>query len=153
MIRPATPDDHEVLLDLWEDLNRNGSEADPRYRPTADARAQMKTYTANSWFEQVPFPRCLVADDDGVVGFIHGFPRTAVPVIDLAPTVRIGDLYVAPSHRRSGVGRSLVQAMPSWAKAAGHPRAEVGTLTADARAVAFWRSMGFGDWQISLSRD
>lgn len=153
MIRPARPGDLERLLDLWEALQDNGSRADVRYRPTDDARAHMRDYIRGSWFRQEPFPHTLVWEDTEVVGFVSGFARIAVPVVDLTPSVRIGDLFVAPSHRRQGVARALVTAFLERAATAGFPRSEVGTLTADPRAVAFWRAMGFGDWQVLLSRD
>jgi GNAT superfamily N-acetyltransferase len=153
MIRPARRADHAALLDLWEDLQANGFAADPRYRPTPQARREMTAYTRDAWFDERPFPRVLVAEADGTLtGFVHGFPRIAVPVVDLSPTARIGDLHVHPDHRRRGIGRALVEAFAARALEAGFPRLEVGTLTADARAVAFWRAMGFDDWQVTLTR-
>lgn len=153
MIRPARRSDHDGLLDLWEDLQANGQASDPRYRPTPNARREMAAYTRDTWFDLRPFPRVLIAEVDGTLaGFIHGFPRVALPVVDLAPTARIGDLHVHEAHRRRGIGRALVNAFVEQTANAGYPRIEVGTLTADARAVAFWRAMGFGDWQVSLVR-
>lgn len=154
MIRPARRSDHDDLLDLWEDLQANGQASDPRYRPTAHARREMAAFTREEWFVQRPFPRTLVYQSErGLAGFIQGFPRFALPVVALAPTARIGDLHVHPEHRRRGIGRALVDAFVEHATSAGFPRVEVGTLTKDARAVAFWRAMGFGDWQVTLVRD
>lgn len=152
-VRSAAAADHEALLDLWEALTLNGSRADARYMPTPDARAHMRAWTAQSWFEHQPFPNVLVTEADGALtGFVHAFPRSAVPVIGLAETVRIADLYVAEPFRRRGLARTLVEGMLRRAEEAGYPRAEVGTLTADEGAVGFWRTMGFGDWQVTLSR-
>lgn len=154
MIRPARRSDLEPLLDLWEALQNNGRAADPRYAPTLDARQHMRPYVLGSWFHTDPFPHALVWEEHGqLAGFLSAFPRVAVPVVDLAPTARIGDLYVADSHRRRGIGRALVDDLRRRTRAAGYPRLEVGTLSADARAQAFWRALGFADWQVLLARD
>ena len=81
-----------------------------------------------------------------------GFPVSHSPVFSLPSTARIGDLYVAASHRRRHIGRELVDAFVAAARASGRPRIEVGTLTRDPRAVAFWRALGFEDWQVTLER-
>ncbi|MCB9669530.1 MAG: GNAT family N-acetyltransferase [Alphaproteobacteria bacterium] len=153
MIRPARPGDLEAILDLWEALQANGAEADPRYAPTPGARGVMRDYVAGSWFAREPFAHALVWEEDGrVVAFLSAHPRVALPVVDLPPSARIGDLYVADTHRRRGIGRALVEELVRVARHAGHPRVEVGTLVADARAVAFWRSVGFAEWQVTLAR-
>ena len=61
-------------------------------------------------------------------------------------------LYVAPSHRRAGLGRALVHAALGQAAASGHPHARVNTLATDPVAQAFWRSLGFSDLYITLAR-
>lgn len=152
MIRTVTPADHARLLDLWEQLMANGHAADARFAPTPDARAVMKDWSRSAWFDLQPFPRVLAWDEDGLRAFVCGFPRAALPVVALDPTVRIGDLYVEASHRGRGIGRQLVQALLSRAADAGYTRAEVGTLTADERAVGFWTAVGFEPWQVHLSR-
>ncbi|MCB9675757.1 MAG: GNAT family N-acetyltransferase [Alphaproteobacteria bacterium] len=152
-IRPGRPSDTEALLDLWEALMDCGTAADPRFRRSSDARPHMRTYM-ESWFAPQPFETVWIADDAGQpVGMVRGFPNLVVPVVDREPTMRIGDLYVRDSHRRQGIARRLVEALLASARGGGYPRTEVGTLTADTRAVAFWKSMGFTDWQVLLARD
>lgn len=152
-IRPARPSDLEPLLDLWEGLMSAGHAADARYAPAVGARDAMRAFVRSTWFRQDPFPHALVAEDGGLLGFVTGYPQDRVAVVDFAPTVRIGDLFVAPSHRRAGLGSALVAEMSARAKAGGFPRLEVGTLVSDARAVAFWRSQGFTDLTLLLARD
>lgn len=155
MIRPARPGDREGLLDLWEALMQNGRAADPGYATTLDARQHMRAFVDSTWFQQQPFPHALVAHEDGspkLIGFVTAYPVARIPVVALEPTVRIGDLFVVAEHRRSGLGRRLVAEVLERTAAAGFPRAEVGTLTADSRAVGFWKAVGFGDWQVTLAR-
>jgi ribosomal protein S18 acetylase RimI-like enzyme len=51
------------------------------------------------------------------------------------------------------VGRALVAQARAHARAEGIDSIEVGTLALDERAVSFWRSMGFGDWRVTLRSD
>lgn len=153
-IRPAERRDIDVLLDLWEALMACGHEADPRFRQAANGREPMRTFMHACFDAGSPFPPFLLAEaEHHPVGFIRGFPLNIVPVVEQAPSVRIGDLYVAPAWRRQGVARRLVDGLLERAARNGYRRAEVGTLTNDARAVSFWRSLGFGDWQVTLSRE
>ncbi len=149
--RPGRPGDLEPLLDLWEALMACGQEADPRFEPHADGREAMREHM-RAWFAPADFPTLWVADDAGLVGFVNTMVVRRPAVVTLAPTVRITDLFVSASHRRRGIARDLVTTVLDAARKAGFPRAEVGTLTADARAVGFWKSVGFGDWQVLLSR-
>jgi GNAT superfamily N-acetyltransferase len=157
-IRSADRRDIPALLDLWDALMACGTAADPRFRKAPDAREPMRAFMHGCFDAGQPFPPFLVAEvdsDDGpeIVGFVRGFPPAFIEVLDRPPSVRIGDLYVRDAYRRGGIARALVERMLERAAEKGYPRAEVGTLTKDARAVAFWRSMGFGDWQVTLSRE
>ncbi len=157
-IRSADRTDIGVLLDLWEELMDCGTEADPRFRRTADARDPMRAFMHQCFDAGQPFPPFLLAEVDTpfgpeAVGFIRATIPAVLPVVETVPTVRIGDLYVKEAYRRGGIARRLVNELLERGRAKGYPRAQVGTLTRDARAVAFWRSMGFGDWQVTLARD
>ena len=153
IIRPAEKSELEALLDLWEALMANGEAAEPRFHVSSEARQHMRGWAQSTWFERHPFARVWVASTPELVGFVHGFPRSALPVLDVEPTVRIGDLFVRPSARGQGVGRALVEHLLGAATRAGFPRAEVGTLTADSRARAFWTTLGFGDLMVTLTRE
>lgn len=87
-----------------------------------------------------------------LVAFLGGAPASVSRVFDRPPTARIETLYVAPSHRRRGLGRRLVELFVETAHAAGYPEIEVGTLVRDERAVAFWRAAGFDPMRVVLVR-
>lgn len=150
--RPATVADIEGLWAAWCELTADGTAADGRYCRAPDAHRRMLPWIADMWLRHRPFPTCWVAGDPAVVGYIAGFAHEPLGVIDLPPTARISDLWVAPPARRRGLGRQLVGAFTEAAAAAGYRSVEVGTLTQDHRAVAFWRAVGFGDWQVVLRR-
>ncbi|MCB9696396.1 MAG: GNAT family N-acetyltransferase [Alphaproteobacteria bacterium] len=154
MIRAAERADLRAIVPLLEELDRDGTRADPRYRVRPEATARMAETLGELWFDRfLPFPPCLVAEVDGVVvGLVSALPAQAHPILDDEPTARIQQLYVRPDHRRRGLARALVQGMVRHASQAGYPRIEVSTLALDGRALAFWRASGFSDLRVVLAR-
>jgi ribosomal protein S18 acetylase RimI-like enzyme len=159
IVRPATKRDLDAVLDLWVALQVNGQAADPRYAPTKDARRIFKGWVEEQLLVHEPFVRLWVAElpvaagvppANRVVGMLGGLPMQVVPVLEQGRVARIGEIWVEPEHRRSGVGRKLVEAWCEGARSAGYSWLEVGTLVKDERAVAFWRAMGFDDMRVTL---
>jgi GNAT superfamily N-acetyltransferase len=153
VIRPLLPADVEAVLDLWEALMDEGAAADPRYRRLPTARRVFAPYVRDVWTRDRPFPATWVADEGGLLGYVGILPQTPLPLLDRPPTALITDCYVRPAHRGKGLGRALVEGAVGAARVAGWPAVEVGTLTGDTRAVAFWTALGFGPWKVSLIRE
>ncbi len=152
-VRPLEGFDLERALDLWEELMANGHEVDPRWEPAPAARAAVRDWAAATWPRRDPFAHGWVAEEGGaLVGFLAGMPRAPLPVLTTPPSARVTDLYVAPSHRRRGAGRAMVEAFAAAGAEAGYPVLEVGTLVRDARAVGFWRALGLVEQQVVLVR-
>jgi ribosomal protein S18 acetylase RimI-like enzyme len=159
VIRPATRADLDRIVQAQLRLNEAGTAADPRYQLRPDAARALREHLGFSWFERfLPFPACLLAlEPDGsegadrLVGLISGEVVPEHPVLAYPPTARIDGMWVEPDRRRSGLGRSLVAAFRAGAAKAGFHRITVSTLAKDARAVAFWRSVGFDDLNLILA--
>ncbi len=52
-------------------------------------------------------------------------------------------MWTAPAHRKSGVGRLLVQAIEQWSRERGAGRLELMVTSINEPAIRFYRSMGF----------
>lgn len=65
----------------------------------------------------------------------------------------IEDCLVRPSHRRRGVGRALVEAALAASAADGVGRVELGVLSNNAPARAFWEALGFEVFRLSMCLD
>ncbi|MFT6143167.1 MAG: GNAT superfamily N-acetyltransferase [Myxococcota bacterium] len=148
-----TRGDLPAVLELWHQLMANGMVVEPRWSLSATAGAWMAGWVKDVFLTQVPFPHGHVyVDEDGIAGFVSGFPDPGSPVLDEPKSLRIGDVFVAERARRQGVGRRLVEQQIMVATAVGYHSIIVETLTRDVRAVAFWRAIGFDDMRVQLRR-
>lgn len=153
MIRPIARADLPAVGRLWRSLMAAGAEADPSYRTVDDPLAAFAPIIEQEWTRIDPFVRCFVAGPAGApFAFVTLYPLIRPPVLAMPPAALIGDVFVAPEHRRGGVGRQLVSVAARTAHEAGFPGLEVGTLVRDARAVAFWRGLGFVEQRVTLVR-
>jgi ribosomal protein S18 acetylase RimI-like enzyme len=143
-----------AVLAMMMALNRAGHAIDPRYQVRADAEATLRDVINHEWLGVFrPFPAAFVAEVGGqLAGYIQGDLGRPHPILVEPPKAKIGNLWVQPQHRRKGLASALVAAYITAAKGAGIDCIEVGTLGTDERAVAFWRSVGFSDWRITLIR-
>jgi ribosomal protein S18 acetylase RimI-like enzyme len=77
-------------------------------------------------------------DGAQVVGSIYGLRDR-----ENADVARIGGTWVAPSHRRRGVGRQLLQGVVAWACDHRFVRLALWAPSANAAALALYRQAGF----------
>ena len=87
----------------------------------------------------------LAFDNDGsAIGFVEVSKRNDyVNGTAGSPVGFLEGLYVAPSHRRQGVGRALVCAASSWAAAQGCSELASDALVGNVNAHAVHRALGF----------
>jgi GNAT superfamily N-acetyltransferase len=63
--------------------------------------------------------------------------------MDTDGTLNLISMWVAPEHRGAGAGRSLVQAVIDWARAAGHERLRLDVVREQTPAIRLYGRMGF----------
>lgn len=100
-------------------------------------------WSRRAWAEQVASGRArvLVTRDAGaVVGVIA---LSGVPVDGRVETVDLDRVVVAPARRRTGLGRSLVEAGLAWARGAGADRVLLEVAETNAPARALYEACGF----------
>lgn len=85
----------------------------------------------------------LACDDKGwILGFCQLYPTFCS--VEAAPIFSLYDLFVQPAHRRSGVGRALLQAAEKLARERGKVRMDLTTARSNHMAQALYESLG---WQ------
>jgi len=91
----------------------------------------------------------LLAEVDGsMVGFALVEVRTAIG--DGGPRAELTDLFVLEAYRRRGIGRLLVSAAETHARARGAETLFLLTGTENDRAQAFYRAVGYSGYSLAL---
>ncbi len=96
----------------------------------------------------------LVAEVDGVIaGYVYGSleERDWAKLLDAHGAIH--DVYVADSHRRSGVARALMQAAIAALEGQGVGRVVLSSATPNTQAQALFSSMGFRPTMIEMTRE
>jgi GNAT superfamily N-acetyltransferase len=58
----------------------------------------------------------------------------------------LAELYVVPSARGTGLGKSLIEACEGWSKARGHGVMTIGVLAGNARALRAYEGAGYAPY-------
>ncbi|WP_427891292.1 N-acetyltransferase family protein [Kribbella sp. GL6] len=91
----------------------------------------------------------LVAEDDGIVGFVSGEQRTHWAG---DRELYVGELVVAPGHEGQGVGRALMESAAEYAKLQGLKAVTLDTGAANSNARAFYGRLGFAEEDVKLTK-
>ena len=85
----------------------------------------------------------LVAEQDReIVGMCTG--QLVISTAEGRPSVLVEDVVVAPDQRNKGIGRSLVEALSTWAKSQGATRMHLLADKNNPPALAFYDRIGWG---------
>jgi GNAT superfamily N-acetyltransferase len=131
-IRTLTSDD-------WLDIR------DVRLRALIDAPeaftstfGRESAYDEAKWRDLAVTGRWFVADDEGLVGVAVGVDGWSGE-----PTKReLVGMWVAPSHRRCGIARQLLDQVKAWAASEGATTLSLGVREGNERALTAYLSMG-----------
>jgi ribosomal protein S18 acetylase RimI-like enzyme len=134
VLRPATLADAEALGRLNQELIRDEG---PRTRMSlVEMTERMRNWLAYEGYEAL-----LGLDGDAVVAYVLWR--------DLPDSVYLRQIYVQREYRRQGTARLLMLTLfERWPD----KRLTVDVLAGNARALAFWRRMGYQDYAVMLER-
>ncbi len=153
VVRRMAPGDIEAVVRLWKGTVQYHAGIDERLEVKDDAEQSFRQFLRRS----IPASGdmlLLVADLGGeIVGFLIGVIRDSAPVFVRSRHGYITDIYVDPEFRRRGVGRKLVETTEEWFAAHGLDHVRLQVATANEAGLAFWRSVGFGDYFLTLWKE
>ena len=130
--RLAESSDLDQLADLFDQYRQF-------YECSPDLSAAKNWIAEN--FEQER--STIFTADDGyqLTGFTQLYP--ALCSVDLVDYFVLYDLFVAPSARRQGIARALMNAASEWAKAQGAARLDLETAQDNYPGQALYRDLGY----------
>jgi ribosomal protein S18 acetylase RimI-like enzyme len=145
-VRAAAAADRDRILALAPDL----SEQTPPWRDrTAVDTAVRASITALLDSSSSDHAVLVATAQDAVVGFVTISCRSHFSgTVDAS----IDDLVVARSHHRHGVARALLEAADRWARTRELGRVTVETGAANERAVRLYRSAGYREEDLRLTK-
>jgi GNAT superfamily N-acetyltransferase len=139
-IRFATPHDAETILRFIREL--------AAYEREPDAVEATAEVIAAQLAEEAPPFECLIAELDGEpVGFAIFFHTYST--WRARRGIHLEDLWVTPSARQRGVGRTLLARLAALAVERGCARLEWAVLDWNELAMSFYRGLGasaLGEW-------
>jgi len=140
LIRPATPADVPALHALIVEL--------AVFEELAHEVLATEASTREALFGAAPSAEALVAEVDGrAVGFALFYPFYST--FAGRSGLYLEDLFVQEAHRRSGLGRALVEGFIARARERGCPKVEWRVLAWNEGAIRFYESLGAAilrDW-------
>jgi ribosomal protein S18 acetylase RimI-like enzyme len=147
-VEAATPADADAVADLWVDL----AAEQRRYGSHLLAAPNRATIRESMAHHAVEGGLSVARDGDDVVGFV----RYGVEDGPLAQSVVRGvvrDLYVAATHRRSGVGSALLDAAEATLRDRGVDVIGLEAMATNADAVRFYEDRGYRPRRIAFERE
>jgi len=117
-----------------------------RDTPTAfsSTYSHESSLTDEQWIERVQewssnrSTTYIAMDVESPCGIVSGFLDRDNPML-----AHLASMWVAPSHRRSGIGRTLVNAIFEWARLHGAGTLQLTVTSSNDPAIQFYKSLGF----------
>ncbi len=133
LIRPAEPQDVATLLELFREL--------AEYEHLEHELRATEELLSDALFGDRPAAEALIAERGGeTAGYALFFPTFSSFLA--IQGVWLEDLFVRPSHRGAGVGRSLLAAVAARVHERGGERLEWAALDWNELALGFYRGIG-----------
>lgn len=137
IIREATKDDFDQLLDLSFQLEVNHSELEGE-KPNPDELKKKISRNLMKYMNEKT-ERFFVAEDGGhLVGFVDGEVSKSLSGIGW-----VGNLYVKPEFRKQGLGTKLMEKITQWLKNQGVKVVEFTVHEKNQEALSFYRNLGY----------
>lgn len=93
----------------------------------------------------------LANTEADLVGFITTDSEEAPTVFDQPDQLVIGDIYVRPSHRGTGLSRDLIERAKTRAQEEGCSELALDVDLDNERAVAFYEKIGFEPYRLRMA--
>jgi GNAT superfamily N-acetyltransferase len=152
VVREAVYSDGDVLCGMWLELLHYMAHLDTRVQVADDARRR--------WIADYPIwlrndGRCILIAEIHTepVGYVSSRLAWPLPIFREAVELYVDEIYVSPTHRRSGIGQRLVSTVRAWGEQHGAFRVRLQTLSLAPESRAFWAALGGSEFAIEYVID
>jgi ribosomal protein S18 acetylase RimI-like enzyme len=143
-VRAVNQTELQRVIQLWKSFMDDPSAID-KPLPTHEENTKKQAQFLQELIRQDP-RQVLVADREGeLIGYVAYEIEQKAPIEMQQKRSFVHDLYVEPDHRRTGVGRSLLQACLDVIKSAGPHQVRIAVWVRNGKAIELYRAMGFTD--------
>ena len=151
-IEPPEADDADLMADRWVDLAADQRMYGSHLRPADNRDRIHETLLQHVVTDTALVARAVDADDPApVVGFVTFGRETGAYAQDVDRGI-VHNIYVAPEHRRAGVGSALVSAAERTLAARGVEAVALEAMAPNAAARAFYRAQGYEPHRVELEK-
>ncbi len=148
---PARLEDGDAVIALFGALHAYNATLDPHFALSDDwetiLRAQFRATYANPdmlWL--------VVKEGDTPVGLLIAGVHTDSPLFRHRRWVEVQALYVADTHRCTGIARRLLNRVYAWAQVLHLPRIQLYVTASNLRAQAVYSDEGFATSQAIMRK-
>lgn len=141
-IRKLIESDYDMVAELYKELDEMHVQARPDYFVHRD---KDKNYPKDAFVHNLSYPGGLelgAFDNEQLVGVVSATLWEESGMRKDLKTVCLDNIYVLPSHRRSGVATKLFAEVELWAKEQGAIRLDLYTWDFNKSAIAMYQAMG-----------
>jgi len=140
-VRNARPEDAASIASLWRTFVRDTPAGDERPPPSSPPSRRFRELLGK------PDHLWVIVEAEGLArGFVHARLSMDDDGVPVDPFVEIATLVVARSHRRLGLGRSLVLAVERWARTRRAATVRLVVHDSNPGAIALYQQCGFITW-------
>ncbi|MEO8610350.1 MAG: GNAT family N-acetyltransferase [Chloroflexota bacterium] len=145
----AQPSDEDAVAALFEALHRYNASLDPQFA-LSDGWETILRDEFRATYDDPNMMWLLVKDGDEAVGLLIAGVHTDSPLFRHRQWVEVQAVYVADSHRRMGIARSLLNRAYAWAETKNLARVQLYVTASNVRAQSVYTDEGFATTQAIM---
>jgi ribosomal protein S18 acetylase RimI-like enzyme len=148
---PAQLEDGDAVVALFGALHAYNASLDPHFALCDGWEIILKQQFCSS-YNNPDMMWLLVKDGNKAVGLLIAGVHTDSPLFRHRQWVEVQAVYVADSHRRMGIARSLLNRAYAWAEALHLPRVQLYVTASNDRAQSVYTEEGFATSQAIMRK-
>jgi len=150
--RPAKQSEVGEIILLWKAFMKDPLAIDEPI-PTNEENEKKEAQFISELIQEDSHQVLVAEKGGGLIGYVACQVEQKAPIEMSRKRSFIHDLYVSPTHRGQGVGRSLLRACLDHLKGAGPRQVRIAVWVRNEGAIRLYREMGFSDHLLVMKTE